>query len=87
MLSLRVSVTRFERYLVTNFRTKVAQIFGNFLDYFKHLFINKTLVATFGQRLENIGQHFVSISAHSGRRNTSSERIFNLSICLIYAHE
>ena len=50
-------------HLTSNFLTKVAKIFGKLLGYFEKVTcLVKTVMATFGQSLENFGLHFIQIA-------------------------
>ena len=57
----------FWNFLVTNFITKVAQMFGDFLGSCENYhFLSQIFEATFGQLLEKLELLFISTSGHTG---------------------
>ena len=67
-------------FIVTNFRTKVAQILNDYFGLFeKHQFFSKTFISTFWQLLENFGHLFIPVSSHTVCSN--EVQIFLLGMC------
>ena len=83
----QTSVTRlgeFRKFLETNFGSKVAQMYSNFLGYFKeHPFQGKLLLLLFGQLLETFGLPFISTSDRTGF-NLPMSRCYKQSTIVIY---
>ena len=83
----QTSVTRlgeFRKFLETNFGSKVAQMYSNFLGYFKeHPFQGKLLLLLFGQLLETFGLPFISTSDRTGF-DLPMSRCYKQSTIVIY---
>ena len=85
----------FWNFLVTNFITKVAQMFGDFLGSYENFsFLSWTVRLRLGQILEKLGLLFISTSGHNACRSFTSN-VSNIVrtchgssvlLCLIYIH-
>ena len=63
-------------FLVTNFVTKVTQMYKDFFGYFESInFQGKTAAATFGQLFKEFWLLFISASCHTGRDTSSHLRL------------
>ena len=57
----------FLKVMVTNFLTKIAQIYGNVLGFFQNItFLVKTTLTTITVTLENLGLLYFLTSGHTG---------------------
>ena len=76
----------FWKFLVINFRGKVAQIFSDFLGYFENInFAEKTALATFWHIWKNFGyflfQHLVTLIASRRRLGPKKSRYTQKIFC------